>query len=377
MPLLPTFRRLTKPSVRSRWALAGALVPVSLLLVSCTSEPPAPATTTNPSTSTTTANGTSGTSTGNAGAFDSPRKPEGDISIMIVTNGISPFWTPMTVGMDRAASDMGCNADWQGPQNGTVSEQKQIVEQALAKGVDGLALSSIDAKSAEPLIKMALDKNIPVITFDSDSDKSGRLAYIGTNNYSAGEAAGRKAVELMPNGGKFVGFVGNISAPNARERYEGFLAATKDHNLTVAQVIDDQKSSERARRNVEDAMGRYGTQVTGLLGLFSYNGPAIVQAVTNLKKRDQYKIVAFDAEPGTLNALDKGSIDATVVQKPYEFGYQSTKLLYLVNRKGWTEAKKEMKIPEDSLIDTGVEVITPANVADYRKRLAKLGIKSS
>jgi len=371
------------PSRRSRRhgrLLAASLLPLSLLLASCSTAPPDQTATTTP----TPTNGATGTTTGGnttggsvAAQFEQPRKAEGELNIMIITNGISPFWDPMVVGMQKAAAEVGCKADWAGPQNSTVAEQRRLVEDAVAKGVDGIAISSIEDKSSVPIIELAASKGIPVITFDSDSPSSKRIAYIGTNNYRAGEAAGNAAVKLLPSGGKFVGFVGNISAPNAQQRRDGFVAAAKAGNIELTQVLDDNKNASRARRNVEDVMQRSGTEIQGFLGLFSYNGPAIVQAVTNANKRADYKIVAFDAEPGTLQALEKGTVDATVVQKPYQFGYLSTKLLYLINRKGWTEARKEMEVPEDGIYDTGVEVITPANVKQYRENLVKLGVKSS
>jgi ribose transport system substrate-binding protein len=350
----------------------SALLPLALLAVGCSTAPPS-STTAPPSTP-----GGAPSASSDTTLFQKPRKAEGDVFVQIVTNGISPFWDPMAIGMKKTAGELGCKAEWSGPRDATVAEQKQMVEGAVAKGADGIALSCIEAKASEPIINALIEQKIPVITFDSDSPGSKRLAYIGTNNFNAGKAAGEAAVKLLPNGGKFVAFVGNISAQNARERHDGFVEATKGHNIElVGAPIDDGKDATRARRNVEDAMAKHGDQVQGFLGLFSYNGPAIVQAVTAAGKRDKYKIVAFDAEPKTLEELAKGNIDATVVQKPYDFGVLSTKLLYLINRKGWPAAKAEMKIPDDGLYDTGVQVVTPENVKQYRLDLEKLGVKSS
>lgn len=364
-------------SSRRAWLAAGALLPLSLLLTSCSTTAPGTSTST-----TTTTSSNAPADTGAAGkpataAFEKPRKADGEVFIKIVTNGISPFWKPMGVGMNVAAKEVGCKAEWEGPSDSTVLGQKRMVEEALAKGADGIAISCIEAKGAESIIAMALEKNVPVITFDADSPGSNRLCYIGTNNFNAGKAAGETAGKLLPKGGKFVGFVGNISAQNARERRDGFVEGGKAAKVEVLQVIDDNKDPARAQSNVDNAISKNGDEIQGFLGLFSYNGPAIVQAVTRAKLRDKYKIVVFDAEPNTLKALEQGNIDATVVQKPYDFGYLATKLLYLINRKGWTEAAKEMKIPADGIYDTGVKVITPANVKDYIKELEKLGITSS
>lgn len=365
--------------------MAATVLPLSLLLASCSTEAPSTSSTGSGSSGNTAANapaGSGSTSASSSGPatslFETPRKPDGEITIQIVTNGISPFWDPMAAGMKKAAAELGCKADWSGPANSEVGAQKQMVESALAKGADGIAVSCIDPDASVPIVDTVLDKNVPMITFDSDAPKSRRLVYIGTNNFNAGKAAGEAAVKLLPNGGKFVAFVGNISAANARERRDGFVEGIKGHNIELVDTIDDNKDPARARRNVEDAITKYGDQVQGFLGLYSYNGPAIVNALLSQKGlREKYKVVAFDAEPVTLQQLEKGNVDATVVQKPYDFGYLSTKLLYLINRKGWPAAKEEMKIPDDGLVDTGVEVITPATVKDYKDKLAKIGIKSS
>lgn len=382
-PSLPAARRLRS----ARLVTAAALLPLSLLLASCSTAPPS-----DPSGAAGGANSTAHSADGTAAnpgglddasassatsLFEQPRKPDGEISIQIITNGISPFWDPMAVGMKKAAQELGCEANWAGPQKADVPSQKKLIEDALAKGADGIAISCINGEATKPIIEEILAKNVPVVTFDSDSTGSRRLCYIGTNNVNAGKAAGEAAVKLLPNGGKFVGFVGESSAENAQERRRGFEEAVKGHNIELIEVIDDQKDPAKARRNVEDALAKHGEDIQGFLGLYSYNGPAIVEALTASGKRDKYKVVCFDAEPLTLQALEKGNVDATIIQKPYDFGYLSTKLLYLINRKGWGEAKKEMNIPDNGLYDTGVEVLTPANVQQFRQNLEKLGVKSS
>lgn len=365
---------------RRPWLQALALLPMIVLMTSCSTEPPPAEGGAATATSTKApAGGGAETASGPANdLFATPRKADGTVNVQIVTNGISPFWDPMAVGMKKAADELdGCKAEWQGPRDGTVPDQKRMVEEALAKGADGLAISCIEADASVPIIEAALEKKVPCITFDSDSPKSRRLVYIGTNNFNAGVAAGEAAAKLLPKGGKFIGFVGNISAQNARERKEGFEKGAKSAGIELIDVIDDQKDPARAQQNVQDAINKHGDKIQGFLGLFSYNGPAIVRAVTGANLRSKYKIVCFDAEPQTLLELEKGNVDATVVQKPYDFGFLSTKLLYLINRKGIDEAKKEMKIPDDGIYDTGVEVITPGTVKSYKAGLEKLGIKSS
>lgn len=319
-------------------------------------------------------------------AFDAPRKADGEITIKIVTNGVSPFWDPMVQGMEAMSKELGCAATWQAPQPTDNNTQKRVFQDAMAAGADGIAVSPIQADAFAAVIDEAIGKGVPVITFDSDSANSKRLAYIGTNNYEAGKRAGEEAVKLLPNGGKFVAFVGNMSAQNARDRYQGFLDGVKGHNIEPLQPpFEDDKDVARARRNVQDAISRYGAELSMMVGLYSYNPPAIVDEVKAKNLRGKIKIVGFDGEPKTQKALEDGMIDATIVQKPYDFGKLATKLLYLINRKGLKAAMEEMKpaLESDGMkidgnnIDTGVKVITPANAAEFLKWLRDNGLKST
>ena len=308
-------------------------------------------------------------------SLDSAAKPARPVKIGIVTNAVAPFWNAMVVGMQHAEREWGCDASWAGPPTGQVVEQKRLIESMVAKGVDGLSVSPIDPESMGPALDEVAAEGVHVITMDSDAANSKRLLYIGTNNYNAGREAGRQAVKLLgPDGGKVVAFVGNMAAQNAQDRLKGFKDATKDHKIEVVEVREDQTDQNRARRNVEEILQAY-PKIDLLLGLWAYNGPAIVAALKDAGKRDAVRVVSFDAEPATLEYLKKGELEVTIVQKPYLFGYLSVAVLYSMRAQG-VEATLKL-LPENRIVDTGVEAITPANVQEYLQRLAKLGIQSS
>lgn len=311
--------------------------------------------------------------------------PSGEkkVRIVLVTNGTSPFWDPMEAGMRRAAEELGCEAISRRPQTDSPALQRQIIEEYQAQRVDGIGISVIESETVGPLIDELMKSGIKVITFDSDAAGSQRIAYIGTNNFEAGKAAGEAAKRLLPEGGKVFGFVGNQNAPNARERIAGFKEAVKGTNIVLVEVYDDNKDPAKARANVENVL-QANKDVKMLLGLFSYNGPQIAAAVKEAGLLGKVKILCFDAEPETINHLKRGEIDATVVQKPYEFGYRSVQLLYKLITLGDVqkalqefEQQSGYKVGPNNTIDTGVEIITPQNIEEYLKRLEELGIKSS
>ncbi len=305
------------------------------------------------------------------------------VRIVLITNGTSPFWDPMEVGMRKAAEELGCEAISRRPTTDSPAVQRQIIEEYQAQKVDGIGISVIESDTIGPVIDELMNSGIQVITFDSDAASSKRIAYIGTNNFEAGKAAGEAAKQLLPEGGKVYGFVGNQNAPNARERIAGFKEAVKGTNIVLVDVFDDNKDPAKARANVENVLQAH-KDVKMLLGLFSYNGPQIAAAVKEAGVRDKVKILCFDAEPETINHLRRGEIDATVVQKPYEFGYRSVQLLHKIItlgdvQKALEEFEKEsgFKVGAENTIDTGVEIITPQNIEEYLQRLESLGIKSS
>lgn len=343
-----------------------------------------PSTTTSPTTTT-----GAKANTDAAAAFNTPRKAEGEITLKVITNGNDPFWDSMGIGLDVGLKEAGAEGDWNAPPQTDNVGQKNVFEQALAANVDGIAVSPIQADAFAAVIDSAIEKGVPVITFDSDSSKSKRLVYIGTNNYEAGKRAGEAAVKLFPNGGNFVAFVGNMNAENAKQRYEGFVDATKDHKIVMLQepYEDDKDVVGRAHTNVANAITKYGDKINGFLGLYAYNGPAIVDEVQKAGLIGKVKIVCFDGNPLTLENLRKKLVDVTVVQKPYEFGRLSAKMLTLINRKGLDAALDEMKaeVEKDGMkldketrnLDTGVQVITPENADAFLKDLAAKGLKST
>ena len=278
-------------------------------------------------------------------AFDKPLKATGALSVRIVTNNASPFWSAADKGMEQGITESPETEAKRVTPSGaspTHADQKKTFEEAVASGANGVAVTPIDGEAFAPVIDAAIDKGVPVICFDSDSAKSKRLVYLGTNNYEAGKSAGEAALKLLPSGGKMVAFVGNMSAQNARDRYKGFLDATKGKITMLQDPFEDQGDANKGTTNAKDAITKYAGKIDGFLGLYSYNAPGIAKAVESAGLTGKVKIVAFDGDPQTLARLQSKTIDAAIVQKPYEFGRLSVKLLNLINRKGLKAAMAEL-----------------------------------
>src|SRR6185295_16303272 len=198
----------------------------------------------------------------------------------------------------------------------------------------------------------------------SDAAKSNRLLYIGTNNYAAGKALGAEIVKLLPNGGKIAVFVGTFSADNAAQREKGVEDAIAGHNIEVVDKREDNTDRAKARSNVED-IANANANLNLVVGLYNYNGTAIAAALDGLGKKGKVLAAVFDEDDGTLDGIANGAIQATVVQKPFMFGYLSAKWMHDLATKG--EAAKAA-LPGSRAIDTGVDLIDKSSVAPFKQK---------
>lgn len=307
-----------------------------------------------------TACGKNESDTGKAAAKSGEKK----LKFAFVTNSASTFWNIAEKGVQKGAKEFGVEVEMRIPASGQVDEQQRIIEELIAKQIDGMAISPIDPANMTRVLDEAA-AHMPLITQDSDAAESKRLAYIGTNNYEAGKSAGEEIKKALPSGGKIMIFVGRLDAQNAVDRRQGILDAIQGTGIEVLDTRVDYADQARAKQNVEDAIAA-NPDIAGFMGLWSYNGPAIYSAVKDAGKIGAIKIVTFDEEDLTLQGISEGAIEATIVQKPYEFGYQSVRLLKEL------ASGDTSRIPESKFIDTGVLVVNKSNVAEFTETLAKL-----
>jgi len=279
--------------------------------------------------------------------------------LAFVTNNASDFWIIARKGTEKAAREMpDIEVEFRIPSDGTAAEQQRVVDDLLAKGIQGIAISPVDPANQTPMLNRAASQTL-VVTQDSDAPNSNRVCYIGTDNVEAGRQAGQLVKEALPNGGKIMVFVGVLDAANASQRYQGLKEALAGSNVSIIDVRTDNTDRVRAKSNASDTLVN-NPDIAGMVGLWSYNGPAILAAVREANKLDKVKIVAFDEEDETLNGIKNGAIYATVVQQPFEFGYRSMELMakYLNGDKSLVPASKQIFVPTKAIKRDNVEAFT-------------------
>jgi ribose transport system substrate-binding protein len=281
--------------------------------------------------------------------------------VAFVSNNPENFWSIAEAGAKKAAEEEDVELLFRMPTPGNAETQQEVINTLLGQGVKAVAVSVIDPKNqAEYLDEIA--GKVKLLTVDNDAPSTKRIAYLGTDNYQAGRAAGKLVKEAMPKGGTVVIFVGQLEALNARQRRQGVIdelagsAPPKDvvdfelskDGITVGgdvkyviqkTYLDQPEGSSKALENAEVAVSKIkaGEDVC-MVGLWAYNPPqclaAVKDKVKDEAKRQRIRIVGFDEHGGTLDGVKEGSIYATVVQNPYEFGYRSVKMMAALAKKG-------------------------------------------
>jgi ribose transport system substrate-binding protein len=298
------------------------------------------------------------------------RGDEKRLRVAFVSNNTENFWKLAEVGCRKAEGELPVKVEFRMP-NGQFDDQKKMLTDLIDKGIQGIAVSVIDAKHGEPYIR-EINEKVVVICQDNDvPDPKARRLYIGTDNYQAGRAAGQLVKEAIPKGGKVAIFVGDMSAQNAQERRQGVLdvlagidqermgkmTPAGDTNLPLgngyillATKTDSGKGEREAtcQALAEDIFNdKQHEDLACVVGLWAYNPPALLRA--KQKTKAKAVIVGFDEDPTTLDAIEKGEIYGTVVQDPVNFGYKSVKLLHGFLTKDDTFLKSQ-KVSADNRI---------------------------
>ena len=309
------------------------------------------------------------------------------VTIAYVTNGVDPFWDLCAAGVRIAEKEFNIKCEVHMPTKGVV-DQKRIMESLLAKGVNGIAISPIDAANQTKFLN-EIAQNTKLITQDADAPDSDRLAYIGTNNYLAGRALGKLVKAAIPEGGEVFILVGRLEQLNARQRRQGVIDellgkpeqklgsvkfdAEDAKNLTaegskyiILETRTDNFDKAKAKSNAESGIAKY-KNLKCMVGLFAYNPPACLDAIKEAGLTGKIKVCGFDEPDAMLQAIKDGTAYGTISQQPWKYGYESVKMLKNI---------LDGQAPASTFLEVPFLVVTKENVDEFwktKREMAELG----
>ena len=300
-----------------------------------------------------------------------PYHEENERYVFVATNINLPYWQEAQAGFLDAAKALGVKAQLVGPTayapNAEMLMFRQIVEEQPA----GICVSAARPEIFQAEIDKAIAQGIPVICVDADVPGAKRVMYIGTDNFKAGRESLKQMAALIPGSGNVV----VITIPGQRnldDRVAGVADALKNFPaIKLTRILDDKGEEKSAVEQVTDLIQKK-EKVDGIICLEAAGGSGAAAAVHQLNMDGKPQIVAFDDDPETLNWIEKGTISATVAQKPYVMSYYGLKFLDDLHHNAirkFKDWRTSPVTPMPTTVDTGTVVVDKNNIKAYRESL--------
>jgi len=299
--------------------------------------------------------------------FSCGRQSEDKLRILVSPKGLTHnFWLSVKAGADSAGKEFGAQIIWKGPALETdIAGQISIIEDYINKRVDAIVMAACDAKALIPVVEEAHRRGIVVITVDSGLDSDIPHSFVASDNILGAKIAADVLAELIGGAGEVACIPFIPGAETSIWRENGFKEGLEKYpQIKLAAVQYSQAEVATAMAVTENIL----TAWPDLKGIFAANEAGAIGAAQALIARNlqgRVKMVAFDAAPNEIEALQSGVIQALIVQNPFGMGYFGVKsAVEVINGK---QVEKR--------IDTGITVITAENLndPDIRKILFPLG----
>ena len=190
--------------------------------------------------------------------------------VMVIPKGTShAFWKSIHAGALNAAKDLGnVEVIWQGPQKEDErSQQIQLVQNAIATGVDGIVLAPLDSRALVKPVEEAAAKGIPVVIIDSGLETSQIVGYVATDNYHGGVLAARRLGELLKGEGKIILLRYAIGSASTEERERGFTETIAEEFPKITYLSNTEyagATSDMAQQKGQNLVTRFRGQVDGV-----------------------------------------------------------------------------------------------------------------
>jgi len=190
--------------------------------------------------------------------------------VIVIPKGTThEFWKTIHAGALKAAAELG-NVDviWQGPQKEDDRVQQiQLVQNAIAAGVDGIVLAPLDERALVEPVEAAVAKGIPVVIFDSGLESSKMVSYVATNNYHGGVLAALRLGELLKGQGKVILLRYAVGSESSEQREKGFTDTLAKNFPGITLLSDGEyagPTSDSAQQKSQSLVTRYRGQIDGI-----------------------------------------------------------------------------------------------------------------
>lgn len=264
----------------------------------------------------------SDTTSGGTGAASPGGGAEGaSITLMVGVKG-DPFYVSMECGAQEAADAAGATLEVQGPDKFDATLQNPMLDAVAAQQPDALLVAPNDVTASAPPLKRIQDAGTKVVLVDTIvTDPSIGVSRIATDNNLGGQKAA-EALEQLGVTGKVLVISTDPGVSSVDARVEGFNSKAEELGLTlVGETQYSHNNASTAAQVISAALAK-DPDLEGVFATNLFTAQGVATGVKQAGKAGQVKVVGFDAGPDQIKQLEAGDVQALVVQKPYDIGYQ-------------------------------------------------------
>jgi ribose transport system substrate-binding protein len=293
----------------------------------------------------------------------------GEQYIFISTNIKVPYWQTAAAGFSQAADQLKVGYQFTGPDTYDPAAERDALDHAAQSKPAGILISVADANLLKDSIDRAIASGIPLVTVDSDAPASKRLFFIGTNNYQAGLAGGKRLAQELKGHGNVVVFT-MPAQPNLNERLHGYKDALESSpQVKIVHVVDIKGDPRVAFDSMNGFLANDKKEhIDAFVCLEALSGNEVATVLDNngIKGRT---VIAMDTDPATLEWIKKGVVAATIAQKPFTMAFVGLKMLDTLHHQNLPRLDKDWAndgfAPIPAFVDTGSQILDKNNVDSF------------
>jgi ribose transport system substrate-binding protein len=290
----------------------------------------------------------------------------GESYILISANLKVPYWQSAGAGFTQAAEQLKVAYTFTGPDTYDPAAERDAFKTAVAKKPDGILISVTDPILMKDDIDSAIASGVPVITIDSDAPASKRLFFIGTNNYEAGMAGGKRLAQELKGKGTVVAFT-MPSQSNMNERLHGYKDALEGFpQIKIAHIVDIKGDPRITFDTTTQFLGNDKKEhIDAFVCLEAQSGKEVATVLDSNGIKGRV-VIAMDTDSETLEWIQKGVIAATISQKPYTMAFVGLKMLDDLHHEQLgrldSDWARDSFSPVPAFVDTGSALVDKSNV---------------
>ena len=256
-----------------------------------------------------------------------PARPPGLTIAMIAKSTTNPIFVSARKGAETAARELAekhgvhIQITWMTPVHEDAELQAVAIAQAVKDRVSAILISCSDADKVTGAINNAVDRGVPVMTFDSDAAGSKRFAFYGVDDEMLGRMVMRELASQIKRQGSVAILAGNADAPNLQKRVDGVKKEAALHpGIRILGTFNHKETAQDAADEVIRAQAA-NPQIRGwaMIGGWALFTPRLTKELDPKK----VTVVAVNALPAQLGYVESGLAPVLLALPTYNWGYVS------------------------------------------------------